>query len=60
MLLKQEKGKKSTPYNRALHRGLAAIGPAAIVALLVVSLAGETRSERLFETVVPIVGGWAA
>lgn len=55
LLLKERK--TSTPYNRLLHQALAAIGPAAIVALLVVSLAGELRPDSLHTTLLPIFAG---
>lgn len=54
----QERGAITTSRNGRLRRGLDAIGPAAIVALLVVSIWGlvDVRTEAV-ASVVPVVAG---
>lgn len=55
--LRMRTKKATTAQGRLLHQSLAAIGPAAIVALIVVSLGSEIEPDRLAATLLPILSG---
>lgn len=56
-LILTKKQKSTSTYSRLLHQALAAIGPSAIVALLVVSVAAELSPTQFSETATPIIFG---